>query len=386
MADDSPSLSRSEAEYPLIPAASLQDAYSKELRHYFAHYLYRSVPRPALPPTPAPSVSPPGAGSKSGDASTSTAGAGGEADWTESFTLLRLSLAPTSAELCASGFYILHIPRTPWLLVSGAPGRGSENRTIALAAFATAAGARSVTLSLPPAQFERAALATAAALDEADESIDGGAAAPPQQGRRQRPIAELKGRDPLSLRDILTRAGAPEGGAGLEMVRGYVEDGPLVEAVRRRREVEAVTVYGGAHSASATPPPPEEEALARAQARMRAAQDAGAATTYLLDRTRKLPAQEVERRAFKRRREAREMFGAVEDAELPVVPRMDFEVRGSVASRLLEPVRSDCGRTGADPSSCSSSSSLSFPALMRCSARNSSACRSRACTATLARR
>lgn len=237
-----------------------------------------------------------------------------EADWTASFTCLRLTLAPTSAELCASGFYILHIPRTPWLLISGSPGRGTENRTIALAAFAQALGARHVNISIPPSQFDPAAsedsanVGDASAADAADFSV-----------RKEKNLAELKGRDPVSLRAILARDALPEGGKGLDMVNGYVEDGPLVDAAHRRRETDAVNAYGRLLS----PPPEVEEPQAESTRPI-------AADAPLIEHAgqKRMSAKEREEKKFKRRREAKEMFGSQADETLPVVPRIDIEVSG----------------------------------------------------------
>ena len=300
------------AQHPLLPAAALRDAYSQELRHYFAHYVHRATPAVTYPPTPERSVSPPPAGAKA------TAPAAPQSEWTDTFTCFRLTLAPTSAELCASGFYILQIPRTPWLLISGSPGRGIENRTIALAAFAVAAGARSVNVSIPPSQFEKVSLD---AIPE-DLRADGEGTGAEGSSTRGRNIAELKGRDPLSLRDILARDVLPDGGKGLDMVTGYVEDGPLVDSLRRRREMEALNAYGNLLT-----PPPEEADIAKAQAQANDAQDTAA--TFVGNAAKRASAREAERKGYKRRREAQDMFGSVPDEGLPVVPRIDFEVSHS---------------------------------------------------------
>ncbi|KDN40431.1 hypothetical protein K437DRAFT_238871 [Tilletiaria anomala UBC 951] len=296
-------------QHPTVSSVLLRDLYTQELRHYFAHYLHLSQPRTAVPSTPPRSVSPP---PTRGAEKFKTASGD---DWTTAFTCLRLTLAPTSAELCASGFYILHIPRTPWLLISGSPGRGLENRTIALAAFAQAAGARSVNVSIPPIQFQAAITAGKAAMAAADDTVTGGE----REVTLPKNVAELKGRDPLSLRDILARDALPGGGKGLDMVTGYVEDGPLVDAVHRRRETEAVIIYGRL----LTPPPSLEE--------RREQQDIGAAlgqhAPALHASVKRLSDREVEQRRFKRRREAKEMFGAQGDDSLPMVPRIDFELR-----------------------------------------------------------
>ncbi|KAJ9479097.1 Chromosome segregation protein [Pseudozyma hubeiensis] len=195
-----------------------------ELGHYFEHHIY-------LHPRAKPQAH-------------DTASIGHS--WTDAFSYFRVVLAPTPSDVCGTGLHILHLPRTPFLLVSGSLGRGTENREMALSAFASAAGATTVNYAKPTAG-SAAAKRLLAELNDAGEDAAG----------NRRTLGELRGKDPLALREILLHesgrvsstadaSAAPAGVAGggkarqMKLSQGGggrgAEDGPLIAPLKRRRE------------------------------------------------------------------------------------------------------------------------------------------------------
>ncbi len=173
--------------------------------------------------------------------------------WTDEFSYFRIVLAPAPSDVCSTGLHILHLPRTPFLLVSGSLGRGTENREMALSAFASAAGAATVNYAKPTAG-SAAARKLLAELNDAGEDAAG----------NRRTLGELRGKDPLALREILLHesgrlsstsemgaapAGVAGGGKARQMKRSTggsgegVEDGPLIAPLKRRRE-EDLNAFG----------------------------------------------------------------------------------------------------------------------------------------------
>lgn len=194
-----------------------------ELGHYFEHHIYLH-----------PRVKP------------EDRNAAAVRSWTDSFSYFRIVLAPIPSDVCGTGLHILHLPRTPFLLVSGSLGRGSENREMALSAFAAAAGATTVNYA-KPAAGSAAAKKLLAELNDAGEDAAG----------NRRTLGELRGKDPLALREILLHesgrlsstsdaSAAPAGVAGggkarqMQFSQGGsgqgAEDGPLIAPLKRRRE------------------------------------------------------------------------------------------------------------------------------------------------------
>lgn len=210
--------------------AQIRSRLGSELGHYFEHHIYLQ-PR--------------------ADANDNKAGT--SQTWTSGFSYFRIVLAPTPSDVCSSGLHILHLPRTPFLLVSGNLGRGSENKEMALSAFASAAGATTVNYAKPTAGSV-AAKRLLAELNDAGEDATG----------NRRTLGELRGKDPLALREILLHesgrlsstsdmSAAPVGVAGGGKARQMrksnggagegAEDGPLIAPLKRRRE-EDLSTYG----------------------------------------------------------------------------------------------------------------------------------------------
>lgn len=210
------SLASSQAILQRLTPTQFRDRFSGELQHYCSHALFLDA---AVQPTeealeesenilePLPD------------------------NWCNFFTHLRVVTNSTPVEICSPGLHILHIPHSSWCLISGALGRsGSEVREMALTALANSLGARRVKMAKEALKGENLV------VDLGD-------------------MAELSGKDPLALRDILlssgligelqgegeddikatTGEGVP-GGKGRAMKRGEAEDGPLVRAEKRKRE------------------------------------------------------------------------------------------------------------------------------------------------------
>lgn len=149
-------------------------------------------------------------------------------NWCRFFTHLRVITNLKAVDVSSKGLHILHIPHSSWCLVSGALGpSGSEVREMALTALANSVGARRI--------------------KSAQEALQGDEAVV-EMGK----MAELSGKDPLGLRDVLLSAGligerdegeedgltggGVGGGKGRSMKRGEAEDGPLIRAEKRRRD------------------------------------------------------------------------------------------------------------------------------------------------------
>ncbi|EPQ31191.1 uncharacterized protein PFL1_01379 [Pseudozyma flocculosa PF-1] len=225
----------------------LHGRFSTELAHYFEHHIFLQVEDPS------------NGGRKAGDTSPVRAAS---TPWTSHFTYFRVVLAPSPADICAAGLHMLHIPKSPYLLLSGSLGRGSENREIALSALAQAAGAVTVNYPKPPPGSLQAKRIE---LDELGEDKAG----------NRRTLGELRGKDPIALREVL--------------------------GILPARHASLLRVSSRANvSPSPTPPPAESNDKARQRITVKA----------------------------ESRREARELFGVRKgkDEDLPKFERIDYEL------------------------------------------------------------
>lgn len=245
--------------------------FSTELLHYFSHALFLDKPIHAAADLGLHAQLP--------------------SDWCQPFTHLRLITCDTPADICSIGLHILHIPHTPWCLISGNLGRsGVEARDMALTALANSLGARRILL---PHKSQQPALVKTGKL------------------------GELKGRDPLALRTLLLEAGLAQdhhpagkvpGGKGRAMRRHEAEDGPLVRPEKRRRE-DRSGLYAEANNDVARTEGNDEH-LDPVEQRRRARRHAA--------------------HLRKRQREAEDLFGAsvhvVDQADLPRLERIQYDV------------------------------------------------------------
>ncbi|PWZ02203.1 CHL4-domain-containing protein [Testicularia cyperi] len=234
--------------YQRLTPQQIQTRFSNELSHYFEHHVYLHLTQHDG-----------GKSQSQSPASASVTVIGSE--WMQDFSYYRVVLAPSSSDVCGSGLHLLHLSRTPYVLISGGLGRGSENREMAMIAFAVSAGANTV-------NYPRPAVNSAAARRLGELDADG----QDSTGNR-RTLGELRGRDPVSLRDVLLHesgmlgpesdsAAAPEGVAGGGKARAMrsrrgIEDGPLVAPVKRRREDDVYAL--GVRLP--TPPPSDSDAV-----------------------------------------------------------------------------------------------------------------------------
>lgn len=189
--------------YESVTPVQLKERFSAELRNFCTHAMFLDAPVKAAK-----------VHSKMFDAISPLPD-----DWTKPFTHIRVVNCYTPGDVCAPGLHILHIPRSPWFLVSGMMGRQfSDAKDMALAALAHSLGARRMR---QPTKGD-------------------------MKGAWRGKLAELRGRDPLGLREILLSegmvrdrdvlAGGIPGGKGRAMRRGEAEDGPLVRPEKRKRE------------------------------------------------------------------------------------------------------------------------------------------------------
>nr|CDI53531.1 chromosome segregation protein [Melanopsichium pennsylvanicum 4] len=284
-----------------------------ELGHYFEHHIYL---RPR----------------SQNDGETE----GSVRKWIQGFSYFRIVLAPSPTDVCSTGLHILHVPRTPFILVSGNLGRGSENREMALSAFASAAGASTVNYAKPTAG-SAAANKLLSALNDSGEDPSG----------NRRTLGELRGKDPMALREILLHesgrlsstsemSAAPTsvagGGKARQMRRSTggsgqgAEDGPLVAPLKRRRE-EDLSSYG---IRPPTPPASSSEwdtvSLSSTSTSTRPAQRRQSLTP---SSQTPLESQTSSRESLDARmesnREANDLFGSKHDA-LPRVERIEYEL------------------------------------------------------------
>lgn len=196
-----------------LTASQLCERFSAELQHYTAHAIFLDA---AIQETP--------------DSISAAVLESLPVNWCQFFNHLRIVTNSTPIDVCSStGLHILHIPHSSWLLVSGTLGRtGSEVKEMALTALANSLGAKRVKTAQE-------------ALKGEDIVVEMGS------------MAELSGKDPLALRDVLLNAGLigeqPDGeqengdtgqgipgGKGRSMKRGEAEDGPLTRAEKRQRD------------------------------------------------------------------------------------------------------------------------------------------------------
>ncbi|SPO36313.1 uncharacterized protein PSFLO_01784 [Pseudozyma flocculosa] len=307
----------------------LHGRFSTELAHYFEHHIFLQVEDPS------------NGGRKAGDTSPVRAAS---TPWTSHFTYFRVVLAPSPADICAAGLHMLHIPKSPYLLLSGSLGRGSENREIALSALAQAAGAVTVNYPKPPPGSLQAKRIE---LDELGEDKAG----------NRRTLGELRGKDPIALREVLVSdaatappssamasgSGVAGGGKAREMRSAEgAEDGPLVAPLKRRREQDVYSI--GVRLP--TPPPTPDDADDDDDDDRAAASDKGilparhASLLRVSSRANVSPSPtpppaESNDKARQRitvkaesRREARELFGVRKgkDEDLPKFERIDYEL------------------------------------------------------------
>ncbi|EST05519.1 Centromere protein Chl4/mis15/CENP-N [Kalmanozyma brasiliensis GHG001] len=256
-----------------------------------------------------------------------------ESMWTDHFSYFRIVLAPTPSDVCGTGLHILHLPRTPFLLVSGSLGRGSENREMALSAFASAAGATTVNYAKPSAG-STAAKKLLAELNDAGEDAAG----------NRRTLGELRGKDPMALRAILLHesgrlsstsdssaapAGVAGGGKARQMTKrnGGAEDGPLVAPLKRRKE-DDLSAFG-----IAPPTPPtsasESDSVSLSSTSARRAQRRHSPTPGVHaphETTEHARAALASQLASQR--EANDLFGPAVDANdtLPRIERIEYEL------------------------------------------------------------
>ncbi|GAC71782.1 hypothetical protein PANT_5d00066 [Moesziomyces antarcticus T-34] len=302
-----------------LTEAQIRTRLSSELAHYFEHHIYLYPRSPAPAPdtkhTDKPFTNP----------------------WTDGFSYFRIVLAPAPSDICAAGLHILHLPRTPFLLVSGSLGRGAENREMALSAFASAAGAATLNYARPTGG-SAAAAKLLAQLNEAGEDAAG----------NRRTLGELRGKDPTALRQILlhesgqlsTTAETSSAGAGVaggnkarqmrrsNGGRGGVEDGPLIAPLKRRREEHLDTL-------GIRPPTPpasgsDWDTLSLSSSTSRAKKRESHTPTLQAPHEAQASARSALSARTESRREANELFGPAPasgaDDALPRVERLEYEL------------------------------------------------------------
>lgn len=192
-----------------ISPESFVDDFSRELQHYCSHAIF--IDKPVEDKVPA------GTRLEDTDALTPLPD-----NWAKPFTHIRVVTCENATEICSVGLHVLHLPQSAWCLVSGNMGRSStEVREMALNALANAMGARRMRMP---------------------QSKQPGSNKTVKSGR----LGELRGRDPLALREILVSEGLVEdtsgfaeqvpGGKGRLMRRKEAEEGPLVRPEKRCRE------------------------------------------------------------------------------------------------------------------------------------------------------
>lgn len=292
--------------YDRLNAAQIKTRFATEIGHYFEHHVYLQT-------------------SSQEDRLAANA-------WMDKFSYFRVVLAPNPADVCGNGLHILHIPRTPFLLVSGTLGRGAETREMALSAFATAAGASAI-------NYAKAAPGTFAAK-RAGELNDNGEDA---HGNK-RTLGETKGKDPLALRQVLlheagllssgsAEAAASSGVAGGGKSRAMrsqhgAEDGPLVAPLKRRREEDIYSL-----GVRLPTPPPSDDSYVSTVSALTAQQrtrkrDAPISTSTPLHEARAL-SRDASTAQHEAQREAQELFGkrkGSDDSDLPRFERIEYEM------------------------------------------------------------
>ncbi|SPO25802.1 uncharacterized protein UTRI_03167 [Ustilago trichophora] len=304
-----------------LSETQIRSRLGNELGHYFEHHIYLH-PR-----------SNDGGGDDGKDAFAQA--------WTDGFSYFRIVLAPIPSDVCSTGLHILHLPQTPFLLVSGSLGRGTENREMALSAFASAAGASTVNYAKPSAG-SAAAKKLLAELNDAGEDASG----------NRRTLGELRGKDPIALREILLHesgrlsstselsaapVGVAGGGKARQMRRSKggsgegAEDGPLIAPLKRRRE-EDLSAYG---IRPPTPPASGSEwdtislSSASTSAKPSIRRQSLTPTSQAPHETQQ-HAREALTMRMESQREANELFGPNEssaDGLLPRVERIEYELQ-----------------------------------------------------------
>lgn len=194
--------------YQTITPAELVKRISEELRNYCSHSIFLDTP------------------TKAAEMLSLTETKKEEEDWTKAFTRIRIISCDSASSVCNYGLNVLHIPKTPWFLVSGTFGTFEtlkEEREILFTAVAHAFGAQRV-------------LHNSASM----RGIGNHTKVKTQE------MGELQGRDPLALREILLNehhaldgdvmSSRLKSGKGRAMDRNQAEDGPLVRAEKRKRE------------------------------------------------------------------------------------------------------------------------------------------------------
>ncbi|CCF52898.1 hypothetical protein NDA14_006217 [Ustilago hordei] len=306
-----------------LSEVQIRSRLGSELAHYFEHHIY---------------LHPRSRDNKEAKKDVSTT-----LEWTDDFSYFRIVLAPLPSDICSTGLHILHIPRTPFLLVSGSLGRGTENKEMALSAFASAAGAATVNYAKPTAG-SAAARKLLNELNEVGEDSAG----------NRRTLGELRGKDPLALREILLHesgrlsstsdiSAAPAGVAGGGKVRQMrkanggsgpgAEDGPLIAPLKRRREEDSNT-FG---IRPPTPPASGSEwetlSLSSASTSVRPTQRRQSFTLGSSETPQEIHSHTREALTvqMESQREANELFGpapsSASDESLPRVERIEYELQ-----------------------------------------------------------
>lgn len=250
--------------YRTITPAELIKEISAELRNYCSHSIFLDTP------------------TKAAEMLSTTDTKQKEEDWTKAFVRIRIVSCDSATNVCNYGLNILHIPKSPWCLISGTLGnyQTADEREMVFTAIAHAFGARKV-------------LHNAAAKSNRIHTQF-----------RSGKLGELQGRDPVSLRDILVSeyhvldgdvmSSRLKGGKGRAMDRNQAEDGPLVRAEKRKRDDKS-GLY---------------EKIARQEKdRFNAADEALGEDHIRHPREQKLLASRSEAEKKKREREVNELFG-----------------------------------------------------------------------------
>ncbi|MCO5555806.1 hypothetical protein L7F22_009351 [Adiantum nelumboides] len=194
--------------YRTITPAELVKGISEELQNYCSHSIFLDTP------------------SKAAEMLSLTEAKQAEEDWTKPFTRIRIVSCDSANNVCNYGLHILHIPKTPWCLISGtvADHQTAEERDMTYTAIAHAFGARKV-------------LHNSAGTAKSNRN---------HIQMRTGKLGELQGRDASALREILVNeyhvldgdvmSSRLKGGKGRAMDRNQAEDGPLVRAEKRKRD------------------------------------------------------------------------------------------------------------------------------------------------------
>ncbi|PWN38167.1 uncharacterized protein FA14DRAFT_159870 [Meira miltonrushii] len=277
--------------YQTITPAELVKRISEELSNYCSHSIFLDTP-----PT------------KAAEMLSLTETKRAEEDWTKSFTRIRIVSCESATSVCNYGLNILHIPKTPWCLVSGYFGvNRQEEKEMLFTAIAHAFGAQKV-------------------LHNATRMRSGSDHTQYKTGI----LGELHGRDPLALREVLVNeyhvldgdvmSSRLKAGKGKAMDRNQAEDGPLVRADKRKRDDKS-----GLYEKIARH---EKDRFNGAGDELNAEASAEANSHIQHPREQKMQASRSEAEKKKREREVNELFGQDE--------RLSVQRSGSVDGQANE--------------------------------------------------